>query len=504
MPIDTPDWVRDAVFYQIFPDRFAPRARASPKPGPLEPWDAPPTDHGFKGGDLLGRRRAARRPRRPRGHRALPDPDLRVGLEPPLPHVRLPRGRPAARRRRGAARAARRGPRAGHAGRPRRRLQPRRARVLAVPPRRSRTAPTRRTATGSTSIRTVLRGAGRAQRPIPTAATPRPRAGARLPGLVGPAGPAQAQRREPAGARVPLRRRRALAPLRHRRLAAGRPGRDRRPGVLAGVPARAAGRSTPRRTSSARSGTTAPEWLAGDRFDALMNYPLGRPRSSASSAAGHLDQAVIERHDAVPADGPRARRAGVRARRLGALMAPYDPAVAAVQLNLLGSHDTPRAADRARRRPCAPSAWPTLLQLTLPGRAVHLLRRRDRHGRAATTPTAGAPTRADPTAGDREMRAFVEATPRPLAREHVALRRGEVRVLAAEGRTVYLREADGRDAVVASTPEIRRRSAGGPALRWRTPTAPRPAGSRRRDVDRRRRWPPAGAPSSLPGLSRAG
>jgi cyclomaltodextrinase len=49
----TPAWVRDAVFYQIFPDRFArsPRLLA---PGPLEPWDAPPTVHGFKGGDLYG------------------------------------------------------------------------------------------------------------------------------------------------------------------------------------------------------------------------------------------------------------------------------------------------------------------------------------------------------------------------------------------------------------------------------------------------------------------
>jgi neopullulanase len=53
MPIDTPDWVRDAVFYQVFPDRFAASARVR-KPGPLEPWDAPPTTHGFKGGDLLG------------------------------------------------------------------------------------------------------------------------------------------------------------------------------------------------------------------------------------------------------------------------------------------------------------------------------------------------------------------------------------------------------------------------------------------------------------------
>jgi neopullulanase len=53
MPVDTPAWARDAVFYQIFPDRFAASERV-PKPGPLEPWDAPPTIHGFKGGDLLG------------------------------------------------------------------------------------------------------------------------------------------------------------------------------------------------------------------------------------------------------------------------------------------------------------------------------------------------------------------------------------------------------------------------------------------------------------------
>jgi cyclomaltodextrinase len=51
--IVTPEWVRDAVFYQVFPDRFAASARVS-KPGPLEPWDAPPTETGFKGGDLLG------------------------------------------------------------------------------------------------------------------------------------------------------------------------------------------------------------------------------------------------------------------------------------------------------------------------------------------------------------------------------------------------------------------------------------------------------------------
>jgi len=51
--IVTPDWVKDAVFYQIFPDRFA-RSERVPRPSNLEPWDSPPTVFGFKGGDLLG------------------------------------------------------------------------------------------------------------------------------------------------------------------------------------------------------------------------------------------------------------------------------------------------------------------------------------------------------------------------------------------------------------------------------------------------------------------
>ncbi len=51
--IHTPDWVKHAVFYQIFPDRFAKSARVL-KPNNLEPWDSPPTVEGYKGGDLLG------------------------------------------------------------------------------------------------------------------------------------------------------------------------------------------------------------------------------------------------------------------------------------------------------------------------------------------------------------------------------------------------------------------------------------------------------------------
>ncbi|HQX18308.1 MAG TPA: alpha-amylase family glycosyl hydrolase, partial [Anaerolineales bacterium] len=48
----TPEWVQDAIFYQIFPDRFA-RGRRMPDIG-FEAWDSAPSPHGFKGGDLFG------------------------------------------------------------------------------------------------------------------------------------------------------------------------------------------------------------------------------------------------------------------------------------------------------------------------------------------------------------------------------------------------------------------------------------------------------------------
>ena len=51
--IETPDWVKDAVFYQIFPDRFAKSDKVL-KPNNLQPWGAQPTVEGYQGGDLLG------------------------------------------------------------------------------------------------------------------------------------------------------------------------------------------------------------------------------------------------------------------------------------------------------------------------------------------------------------------------------------------------------------------------------------------------------------------
>lgn len=59
MSVITPEWVQDAIFYQIFPDRFAKSDLFGQngylsKPAHLQAWGAPPTHYGFQGGDLLG------------------------------------------------------------------------------------------------------------------------------------------------------------------------------------------------------------------------------------------------------------------------------------------------------------------------------------------------------------------------------------------------------------------------------------------------------------------
>jgi cyclomaltodextrinase / maltogenic alpha-amylase / neopullulanase len=49
----TPYWLQDAIFYQIFPDRFA-NGDSSNAPPNVQKWGAIPTNHGFQGGDLRG------------------------------------------------------------------------------------------------------------------------------------------------------------------------------------------------------------------------------------------------------------------------------------------------------------------------------------------------------------------------------------------------------------------------------------------------------------------
>ena len=49
----SPSWISEAVFYQIFPDRFANGNPALDPPNVL-PWGAAPTLRGFQGGDFAG------------------------------------------------------------------------------------------------------------------------------------------------------------------------------------------------------------------------------------------------------------------------------------------------------------------------------------------------------------------------------------------------------------------------------------------------------------------
>ena len=55
MKIHTPEWAKHAVFYQIFPDRFAKGKRPQEELGiHFKPWGSDPNEQGYHGGDLYG------------------------------------------------------------------------------------------------------------------------------------------------------------------------------------------------------------------------------------------------------------------------------------------------------------------------------------------------------------------------------------------------------------------------------------------------------------------
>ena len=108
----------------------------------------------------------------------------------------------------------------------------------------------------------------------------------------------------------------------------------------------------------------APAWLAGDRFDAVMNYPLAEA-ILGYVAQQHLNEPVVRAHHEY--GGTVHRRDGAAfGLELERLMGLYDRAVTDVQLNLLGSHDSPRFRTMASDDP-ASYHLAVLLQATLPG-----------------------------------------------------------------------------------------------------------------------------------------
>jgi glycosidase len=108
----------------------------------------------------------------------------------------------------------------------------------------------------------------------------------------------------------------------------------------------------------------APEWLGPGRFDATMNYPLAFAILGFAAGA-HLDLGVAAGHTGVKAALRPLDGAGF-ADRLEELLAAYPAEHAAALLNLLDSHDTPRALALCRGdEPSLRIA--TLLQMAMPG-----------------------------------------------------------------------------------------------------------------------------------------
>jgi neopullulanase len=429
--VDTPAWVRDAVFYQIFPDRFA-RSDRVHQPGPLEPWGSPPSVHGFKGGDLLGVVEHL-------DYLA----DLGINalyLNPIFSSASNHRyhtydylqvdpllgGDAALRELLDAAHA--RGVRVvldgvfNHAGRgfwPFHHV----LEAGAGSPYRNWFHVDERLASG------------RPLQAYPAPGTPHSEHGYvawwGLPALP------KLNTDEPEV-------REFLFGVAEHWLRFGIDGW--RLDVPAEIDDEPFWQEFRRRCRAVNADAylvgelwrTAPDWLRGDRFDALMNYALGE--SIIGFAGGsHLDAAVIAGHHEYSI-GVRALDAAGFGARVMELDRMYDPNIVAVQLNLLGSHDTPRlrtvfGGDLTAVR------LATLLQATLPGAPciyygdeIGLEGGNDPESRAAF-----------PWNGDRWEPGLLDSIRALLHLRHseAGLRDGAIRIAGAEGQAIAIERGSG-------------------------------------------------------------
>ncbi len=189
----------------------------------------------------------------------------------------------------------------------------------------------------------------------------------------------------------------------------------------------------------------AHDWLRGDRFDALMNYPLGEAIIGFAGGS-RLDMGVVHAHREYgaslrPLDGPRF------AARVIELAETYDPDVVAVQLNLLGSHDTPRlrtvvGGDLEGVR------LGTLLVTTLPG--APCIYYGDEIGlEGGNDPACRGAFPWDPGRWEQGLRESVRALLR-LRSAEPALRDSPLRVVGAEGGAVAFERGSGASRFVVT------------------------------------------------------
>jgi cyclomaltodextrinase len=448
-----PAWVRDAVFYQIFPDRFARSKRLTP-PGPFEPWDAPPTRHGFKGGDLYGIAEHLD---------YLVDLGITALYLNPIFasasnhryhtfdyfHVDPLLGGDAAFDELLDG-AHDRGIRVvldavfNHSGRgfwPFHHV----LEAGAQSPYREWFYLDERVLAGAGSVRAYPSAAE-----IEALAAARESDEGRAPGAASRAVLGyEAWWDIPALPKLNV----GHPPMREYLMQAAehwtRRGID---GWRLDVPEEIADvefwREFRRRVRAinpeayivAEIWHVAPERLRGDQFDALMNYPLAEA-ILGFVGADRLDRDLIARHGTYaatvePLDGP------AFANRLEALDAAYEPDVTAVQLNLLGSHDLPRfvtmcSGDRDSLR------LATLIQMTLPG--APCVYYGDEIGlEGGMEPASRVTFPWEPARWDGDLRGHVRGA---IALRHAfpALRHGTTRVLGAEAGAVAYSRSSGSD-----------------------------------------------------------
>jgi neopullulanase len=185
----------------------------------------------------------------------------------------------------------------------------------------------------------------------------------------------------------------------------------------------------------------AQRWLQGDQFDAVMNYPFNRA-CLAFMGGSKLDTSFRP-------GGFRLRPAGASAfaAEIDRSLEWYPWEITLAQLNLLGSHDTPRfltlvggETDRLKLA--------TLFQMTFPG--APCIYYGDEIGlQGGNEPACRGGFPWDESRWDMDLREYVKRCIR-LRHDHTALRRGSyARVYSHQGVYAFLRQLDDNLLLVA-------------------------------------------------------
>jgi cyclomaltodextrinase len=188
--------------------------------------------------------------------------------------------------------------------------------------------------------------------------------------------------------------------------------------------------------------TPAQRWLEGDQFDAVMNYVLTQP---LMSFFGARTLAPLWHGGTYPPAKPM--NAPEFAQAVESALSLYDWEITSAQMNLLGSHDTPRfvnmvGGDRSALR------LAMLCMMTLPGApTIYYGDEIGLSGGYEPESRGGMPW--DRSQWDVELLGYIRGAIQ-LRNAHAALRRGTYRTLLAEGEQLaYARELDGERLIVA-------------------------------------------------------